>query len=97
MARESAFDPIASTRTLWKTQMQAPATRPSAADKKTRSTRLRPSSRTSASLTVNPPLFPCLAEQTLREIEPFLCFCQLQLEALEATFNCLEPRCDVGR
>src|SRR2546422_8199534 len=52
MARESAFDPIASTRTLWKTQMQAPATRPSAADKKTRSTRLRPSSRTSASRTM---------------------------------------------
>src|SRR2546425_6908538 len=25
----------------------------------------------------NPPLFPRLAEQTLCEIEPFLCFCQL--------------------
>src|SRR5437667_7802703 len=52
MARESAFDPIASTRTLWKTQMQAPATRPSAADKTTSSTRLRVSSRTSASRTM---------------------------------------------
>src|SRR5438128_6802091 len=47
MARESAFDPTASTRTLWK--IQAPATRPSAVHKTTRSTRLRPSSRTSAS------------------------------------------------
>ena len=27
------------------------------------------------SLAANPPLFPCLAEQTLCEIQPFLCFC----------------------
>src|SRR5213595_1278792 len=47
MARESAFDPIASTRTLWK--IQAPATRASAANKKALSTRLRPTRRTSAS------------------------------------------------
>src|SRR6267378_6016770 len=52
MARESACDPIASTRTLRKTQIHAPPTRPSAADEKTRSTRLRPSSRTSASRTM---------------------------------------------
>src|SRR5437879_360086 len=52
MARESACAPIASTRTLRKTQIQAPPMRPSAAAEKTRSTRLRPSSRTSASRTM---------------------------------------------
>ena len=45
----------------------------------------------------NPPLFPCLTEYTLCEIEPLLCFCLLLLEVLETTFKCLEPRSDVGR
>src|SRR3989442_18890 len=49
------------------------------------------------SLAANPPLFPCLAEQTLCEIEPLLCFCLLLLEALDITFQCLEPCSDVGR
>ena len=42
-------------------------------------------------------LIPCSTEQTLGEIEPFLCFCQLLLEALNATLERLEPRSDVGR
>jgi len=49
------------------------------------------------SLAANPPLFPCLAEQTLCEIQPFLCFCQLVLEVLDNTFKGLEPLSDVGR
>ena len=49
------------------------------------------------SLAANTPLFPLLAEQSLSEIEPFLCFCQLLLEALDTTFKRREPRRDVGR
>jgi hypothetical protein len=49
------------------------------------------------SLATDAPVFPCLAEQTLCEIEPFLGFCQLLLEVLDTTFNCLEPRSDLGR
>src|SRR6266545_4303689 len=49
------------------------------------------------SLAAQPPIFPRLAEQPLCEIEPFLCVCDLLLQALDATFQCLEPRRDVGR
>ena len=49
------------------------------------------------SLAANLPLFPRLAQQTLCEIEPLLCFCLLLLEVLDTTFQCLEPRGEVGR
>ena len=49
------------------------------------------------SLAANPPLFPCLAEQPLREIQTLLCFREFMLEVLDITFDCLEPRSDVGR
>ena len=49
------------------------------------------------SLAPNPPLLPCLAEQTLCEVQPFLCFCQLVLKVLDNTLKGLEPRSDVGR
>src|SRR5690349_13259117 len=43
------------------------------------------------------PLFTRLAEQTLREVEPLLCFGQLLLHVLEAPFQRLEPGRDIGR
>src|SRR5687768_7705320 len=48
-------------------------------------------------LSANSPLFPSLAEQTLREIEPLLGFCQLLLEVVDAMLNCFEPLGDVDR
>ena len=50
-----------------------------------------------SSLVTNAPVFPRLAQQTLCEIEPFLCFYQLLLDVLDTTFKCLEPRRDLGR
>src|SRR6476661_1581326 len=50
-----------------------------------------------SSLVTNAPIFPRLAEQTLREIEPFLCFCQLLLDVLDTMFECFEPLSDLGR
>ncbi len=44
-----------------------------------------------------PPLFPCLAEQALGEVETLLCFGQLLLEVLDTMFNCVEALRDVGR
>src|SRR6266568_212186 len=42
-------------------------------------------------------LFPRLAQETFREIEPFLCFRQLPLQALDNLLQCLELRGDIGR
>ena len=42
-------------------------------------------------------LVPCLAEYTLCEVEPLLCFCLLLLEVLDTPFKGLEPRGVVGR
>jgi hypothetical protein len=53
--------------------------------------------RPTGSLVTDAPVFPCLAKQTLREIESFLCFCQLLLDVLDTAFKCLEPRSDLGR
>ena len=50
-----------------------------------------------SSLVTNAPVFPRLTEQTLCKIEAFLCFCQLLLDVLHMTFECLEPRSDLGR
>ena len=47
-------------------------------------------------LATNPPLFPCLAEEPLCEIEPLLCFRLLLLKALDAAFKGVEPRSDVS-
>ncbi len=49
-----------------------------------------------AALATDPPVFPRLAKETLCEIEPFLCFCQILLDVLDTTFKCLEPRSDLG-
>src|SRR2546430_697481 len=49
------------------------------------------------SLAANLPLFPGLPQYPLRKIEPLLGFCLLLLQVLETTFQCLEPRNDVGR
>jgi len=46
-------------------------------------------------LAANPPLFPSGTEYALREIEPFLGFCQFLLEALDTMLQRLEPRSDV--
>src|SRR5439155_7114113 len=56
-----------------------------------------PRQRESLSLAANAPLVARLAEETLCEIEPFLCFCQLLPEALDTLFKSLEPRPDVRR
>ncbi|OLE50249.1 MAG: hypothetical protein AUG74_22850 [Bacteroidetes bacterium 13_1_20CM_4_60_6] len=48
-------------------------------------------------LVANPPLFSCLAEQALGEIETLLCLGQLLLEVLNTMFNGLEALRDVGR
>src|SRR2546422_903481 len=49
------------------------------------------------SLAADPPVFPCLAEYPLCEIETLVCFRELLLEVLDDTFNRLEPGSDVGR
>ena len=67
------------------------------ADIKASGSRFRQRSKTGSSLAADAAIFPCLPEQPLGEIEPLLCFCQLLLDVLETTFNCLEPRSDVGR
>jgi hypothetical protein len=54
-------------------------------------------SRIELYLAANPPLFPSGTEYALREIEPFLGFCQFLLEALDTMFQRLEPSGDVGR
>jgi hypothetical protein len=42
-------------------------------------------------LSTYPPLFPCLAEYTLGEIQTLLCFGKILLEALYGSFQRLEP------
>jgi hypothetical protein len=39
------------------------------------------------SLVANPPFFPCLAEDPLREVQPFLGFDQLLLQRLETVLE----------
>ena len=39
----------------------------------------------------------CLAEQTLREIELFVCFCDSCCRAVDPLLQCLQPRRDIGR
>ena len=55
----------------------------------------RPGNRRS-DLAADAPVFPRLAEQTLREIEPFLGFRQLVLDVLDGVLEGLEPRGDLG-
>src|ERR1700752_672891 len=45
----------------------------------------------------NPPLFPCLGEEALGEVETLLRFGQLALEVLHTMLNCFEPLRHVGR
>ena len=51
----------------------------------------------SSALAANPALFTCLSKHAHREIEPFLRFNQLLLDALDITFKGFEARRDAGR
>src|SRR5215510_16195195 len=53
--------------------------------------------RCTPALAADAALVPCLAEQALREIQPFVGFRQFLLQAIDALLQRLQPRRDIDR